>query len=60
MSSYDIFSSAINASFVNIENRDELTLGYRSNDEYVDSIISIIHDNKLTKYDKDLPLLTKS
>ena len=33
----DIFSSTINASFVNIENKDELTLGYRTNDQSVDS-----------------------
>ena len=34
----NIFSSAINASFVNIENKDEITLGYRTNNDSVDSI----------------------
>ncbi len=34
----DIFSSSINASFVNVENSDEITLGYRTNNENIDSI----------------------
>ena len=35
----DIFSSTINAKFINIENKDELVLGYRSNNESVDSFM---------------------
>ena len=33
----DIFSSAINASTVNINNTDEITLGYSTNGDYIDS-----------------------
>jgi len=33
---------------------------YAENDEYVDIIISIIHDNQLSQYDSILPLLTIS
>ena len=35
----DIFLSTINAQFINIENKDELVLGYRSNNESVDSFM---------------------
>ena len=33
---------------------------YAADDEYVDTIVSIIHDNKLTQYDNILSLLTQS
>ena len=39
----NIFSNTINASFVNIENKDELILGYRTNNESVDSFMIYQH-----------------
>ena len=33
-------------------------MSYAEDDDYVDTIVSIIHDNKLTQYDNILSLLT--
>ena len=46
--------------FINVNLLVDKLDAYAANDEYVDIIISIIHDNKLTQYDNILSLLTVS
>ena len=49
-----------NNSFNNVDLLVDKLDAYAVNDEYVDIIISIIHDNELTQYDNILSLLTIS